>query len=344
MEQRVLHSIVFLRNEAKGTLYPIIKLKEMYANLDNPSPQETSTFLSFLNIAVYVREISLITVLIPMVLFRGVGAVLTAYKFNSLLFLLVSIPDVMLFMILQLYPCQMHAFTHLLIAQSTTYFQLRLSRVERSLESIVIYVRSETAKSQWRETKINMIRGINEQLFDLEEILNEVNDHNECIKHWLRDELVINGGLLCYFVVSMLGDIEWYYKLSTVVSIVSWSGAIIPSFVNSAQLYIKIRSMAKLLHSCQKQLIIENKSVPRSSGTSTVQENDVSRYVVMKTKYQVMRMIHRVSSPFLRIGYTEGDGESFSPASIGQLASTIVFGSLMFLNSKPSAVKELLSF
>ena len=340
----ILHSIVFLRNEAKGTLDPIIKLREMYANLDNPSPQESATFLSFLKIGVYVREIGLITIWIPMVIFRGVGAALTAYKWNSLTFLLVSIPDVMLFMILQLYPCQIHAFTHLLIAQSTTYFQLRLSRVEKSLGSVVISMRSETAKSQWRETKINMIRAINEQLFDLKQILNEVNNHNECIKYWLRDELIINGGLLCYFLVSMLAGIEWYYKISTVVTIISWSGAIIPSFVSSAQLYIKILSMAKLLYSCQNDLTIGSKSVPQGKSTSILYNNDVSRSVIIKTKHQVMRMIHRVSSPYLRIGYTEGNGESFSPASIGRFASTIAFGSLMFLNSRSSAVKDLLSF
>jgi len=52
---------------------------------------------------------------------------------------------------------------------------------------------------------------------------------------------------------------------------------------------------------------------------------------VLKTKFQVLRMMHRVSSPHLRIGYTVADGESFSDDTAAAFVSNIIGNSLMFL-------------
>ena len=336
----IAHSIVILMNEKRGTLTPIVKLREMYSKLDDPSPQETSSFLYFLKIGLHVRELGIMTILIPMTGFRIVGVIITAYKWNSVGFLIAYIPVLVLFILLQPYPCQTHAFSHLLIAQSTTYFKLRLSRVEKILDkTIKINFRQASETMMKKKLKFTIITAMNKQLRVLEEILNEVRDHNKCIKYWLRDEMIITGCLLSYCLVSIVGGIEWYYKLFTVVSIVSWSGALVPSFINAALLHVRIMSVAKLLHSCQNELsILEKPDVRHKSAP--VHFNLIE---VVKTKYQILRMIHRVSSPFLRVGYTEGNGESFSPASLGKFTSTVIFTSLMFLNSKSSAMKHLMS-
>lgn len=53
-------------------------------------------------------------------------------------------------------------------------------------------------------------------------------------------------------------------------------------------------------------------------------------------------MIHRVSSVYLKVGYTEGDAKSFSPASAAEFVDSVVITSLMFLNSNQSAVMGLM--
>ena len=365
----VTYARVFFVNEAKGTLYPVIKLKEMYGKLSNPSQQETASFLYFLKIALYVREAGFFAIWLPMIVFRGIGAVVSAYSFNSVIFLVAFIPVFIVHMITQPYPYQVRAYTHLLIAQSTTYFQLRLSRVKKSLSTLVIANRLKRSHTEW-------IKTINSQLIVLEEILNEVRDHNECIKYWLRDELAITGGYVSFFLVLAVGPIAWYYKMCTAVSAVFWGGMLGPSFINSALLYLRIQSLAKRLHSCQNHIHLRvqsrcssgaangstvinrshssfqgrtktkqqtvNKIRSRSNSASVLHDNDVHPMVIIKTKYQVMRMIHRVSSPFLKIGYTKGDGESFSPTSISQTISTVLFNTLMFVNVE-SSVKNLLN-
>ena len=325
------HAVVFFINEGRGTLYPVIKLKEMYKKLDNPSSQETASFLYFLKIAVYVREICFMAVWTSMTSFRAIGTVITAYKLNSVSFFMASMIPNLIFMIVQQYCPQVHIYTHLLIAQSTTYFKLRLSRVEKSLENVVLFVRINASRFQRDGIKKKLVIKINKQLIVLDEILNEISAHNKYIKYWLRDELIITRGLLSYFLVSTVRDIEWYFKLSTLLTVVSWTGALGPSFINAALLYVRILSMARLLHACQNH--VKYQSQVRSKSASVLRQNEVSPQDIMKTKYQLLRMIHRVSSPFLIVGYTEGDGISFSPASIGQFVSTVIFTSLMFLNS-----------
>ena len=337
----VANFMVFYINESRGTL-EILHLKKMYERLDHPSTQESESFLYYLKIALNVGQFTFLSIWVPMVSFRVFGAVIGAYKFNSIPFLIASIPVVLGYIIMNYYAAQTHIYTHLLIAQSTTYLKLRLSRVEKSLSHVIPSDKTEIASIQRKKVK-KVVTTINEQLRVLKEVLNEVSDHNKCIKHWLHHEMVITGGVLTWFVVATLGDIEWYYKLSTIVTVGGWAAPVWLSFINSAVLFVRIRSMAKILHSCQSHLMIRDKFEKRSQSAIVSQGKEVSPTEVVKTKQQILSMMHRVSSHFLRIGYTEGNGDSFSPASLGQFLSTIIFTSLMFLNSKSSALKDLLS-
>ena len=337
----VANFMVFYINESRGTL-EILNFKKMYERLEHPSTEEINSFLYFLRVAINVGKLTFVGIWIPMVGFRGLGAVIGAYKFNSVAFLIASIPVILGYMIMNYYAALTHIYTHLLIAQSTMYLKLRLSRVEKSLQSVVAFAKTETTLSQKTIVK-KVVRVTNEQLRVLKDILTEVSDHNKCVKYWLKHEIIITGGVLANLVVATLGDIEWYYKLSTIVTVSGWAAPVWLSFINSAVLFVKIRSMAKILHSCQSYLRIREKFEKRSKSATVFRESQVSPTEVVKTKHQTLRMMHRVSSTFLRIGYTEGNGKSFSPASLGQFLSTIFFTSVMFLNSKSSAIKDLLS-
>ena len=337
----ILHAIVLLINEKRGHLTLITDMKTMYRNLPNPSAEETAAFLRFLKILVNVRKLAVTLVFVPMTCFRVVGLVLTAKEFGSLSFLiawsLIFIP----FLVIQGYMPHIHAYTHLLITQSTTYFELRLKRIDRELKNAISLGRSNAATVMQRNViKIKVMGIVNNQLIDLQRILNEINEHNRTIKYWLRDELVLTGCLLSFILVQSVSDIKWYFKLRTFLPVAGWSSALIPSFTSSADLFVKIRLMSKLLHSCQTVLQNDKLGRPRSVFYSSQFAPDPAKLV--KTKYQVMRMIHRLSSPFLRVGYTEGDGESFSPASIGEFLSTVIFTTFMFLNSKSSVARDLL--
>ena len=337
----ILHAIVLLINEKRGHLTLITDMKTMYRNLPNPSAEETATFLGFLKMLLNVRKLAVTLVFIPMTCFRAVGAVLTAKELGSLSFLIAWCLIFIPYVGIQWYIPHMHAYTHLLIAQSTTYFELRLKRVDKELKNAISLTRCNAVTVMQRNViKIKVMGMVNNQLFDLQHILNEINEHNRTIKYWLRDELVLTGCLFSFFLVQSVSDIKWYFKLSTFLTLAGWSGALVPSFTSSADLFVKIQLMSKLLHSCQTVLQNDELGRPRSVFYSSQFAPDPAKLV--KTKYQVMRMIHRLSSPFLRVGYTEGDGESFSPASIGEFLSTVIFTTFMFLNSKSSVARDLL--
>lgn len=338
----VLHILVFLLNERRATLTLITDMKEMYQRLPNATIQETAHFLYYLRIMLAVRNIAVTAVFIPMMIFRAAGIVLTAYQWKSYKFLAVSFLSFIGFAVIQWEDPLIHGYTHLTIAQSATYLNLRLARIQKALQDVVVFVH----KSRYSSTLTNVTTSkvmdvINTQLNDLKSTLNETKQHNECIKSLLRDELILTGCQLSFVIISCLGDLDVVYKLLILVAGGCWCSALVPSFSAAANLHLMIISTSKLLHSCQT-LLEKNYQVLLKSGKGLQSEQPRVADIV-KTKYQILRMIHRVSSPFLKIGYTEGDGESFSPATITDFLSTVVSVTIMFLNSKSSMTKDMLS-
>ena len=332
------HSVVIFVNEKRGTLGLITNLREMWGKLTNTSAEEAASFVYYLKIMTHLREVSLFSITLPMIVFKGVGAIITVYEFEAIEFLVPFLISLLVFGITQQNTATIHGNTHLLIAQSTTYFKLRLKRVQMGLKKVIQLSEMRVSQHEKNGARQRILKLMNQELQDLQDILDEVHDHNQTIKHWLRDELIITGCVLSYFLLAILGDIEWYYKFSTLISIMSWSSALIPSFSSSAALHIRILGTAKVLHSCQTRL-----SIQARVRTAFLNRRIPNPIDVVKTKFRVIRMIHRVSSSFLKIGFTEGEGEEFSPASIGQFLSTVIFTTLMFLNSKSSTAKDLLS-
>ena len=344
-----LHQSITFINEKRGTLHVMTDLKKMFKKLRKPSPQECSSFGYFLNALIYTRELTLWTVSVPMIVFRATGAVVTARQLNNYMFLAFMVPEFVVYIILMQYNVQIFAYVLLFIAQSTAYFKLRMNRSDKKLLKVKILV-NELANSIPDGTglvihlPVTTIRRLNLSLIQLQSILNEIQDHNKCIKYWLRDELYVMAAFFIVFVVYLLGDIAWYFKVFPFIPL-SFAAIILGiSFSNAAQLFVRIRRTAVGLHSCQTLLLDETIRISRGieSGVSSI-ETQLNASNILKTKLQLRRMIHRVSSPFLRIGYTKGDGDSFSPACVAQFMDTIVLSAIMFINSEYNWLTALTS-
>ena len=334
------HAIVFFSAEKRDRLSVVTELKRMFQRLENPSTQETKDFLYYLKIIVYIRELSFTAIIIPMTAFRLVGAAVTAYELQSISFLVISFISMIPAAVAQQYISYVHFYTHLIMAQSATYLTLRLNRVDKQLQSVVSSSRSQMHSRTFLVT----MEKANKQVIDLQNILNEVGKHNHIIRHWLGNDLFTVGGVLTFcFIQCLDSPIPWYFKVSTFSSVPAWTAIMCLSFFNAAKLHLRIRSISKVLYSCQTQIQREAQSMTRRERSAFSTNPLNARPVdVLKTKRQILRVIHRVSSPFLRIGYTEGDADSFSPSTIIRLLSTVVFNSLMFLNARNSTFKYLL--
>ena len=339
------HTLVFLVAEGRGRIPVLTELKRMFHRLENPSTQETNDFLYFLKIFVYVRELSFIAIIIPMTAFRVVGAALTAYELQSVAFLVFSSISMIPFAVAQQYFAYIHVYTHLIMTQPAAYLILRLNRVDKQLQSVVSSSISQMHPRTFHKTVFVAMYKVNRQVIDLQNILNEVGRHNENIKHWLGNDLLTVGVVLSFCLVQCLDSpIPWYLNVCTFSAVPAWIAIMFLPFFYAAKLHLKIRSMSKVLYSCQTLIQREGQSTTRRprSELSTIPMN-ANPVDVLKTKYQILRVIHRVSSPFLRIGFTERDGDSFSPSSIVRLLSTVAFNSLMFLNARYSTLKFLLN-
>ena len=335
------HALVFFVTEGRGRLTVVTELRRMFHKLENPSTQETKDFLYYLKIIIYVRELSFTAIIIPMTAFRFVGAAVTAYELRSVSFLVISFISMIPAAVAQQYIAYIHFYTHLIMAQSATYLTLRLNRVDNQLQSVVFSCRNQ----EHPRTFLLTMEKVNKQVIDLQSILNEVGRHNENIRHWLGNDLLTVGVVLTFCFIQCLDNpIPWYFKVSTFSSVPAWTAIMCLSFFNAAKLHLRIRSMTKVLYSCQTLIQRNAQSMTRQErsafSTNILNVNPVD---LLKTKHQVLRVIHRVSSRFLRIGYTEGDADSFSPSTIIRLLSTIVFNSLMFLNARNSTLKHLLN-
>ena len=345
----VLHQSITLMNEKRGTLYVMTDLKNMFKKLRKPSPQECSSFGYFLNALIYTRELSLWTVSVPMLIFRATGAVVTARQLNNYTFLAFMVPEFVVYAIEMQYDVQIYAYVLLFIAQSTAYFKLRMNRADKKLLKVKFLANGLTNRIRDGSALINhppvtTIRRLNSSLIELQSILNEIEDHNKCIKYWLRDELYVMAAFFIVFLVYLMGDIAWYFKVFPFVPLSFAAIVLSISFSNAAQLFVRIRRTAVGLHSCQTLLLNETIRISRGvqSNVSSI-ETQLNTSNILKTKLQLGRMIHRVSSPFLRIGYTKGDGDSFSPACVAQFMDTIVLSAIMFINSEYNWLTALTS-
>ena len=329
-----LHSMVLLYYEKRGALTPVSSIKHLFEKLRNPSPQELKKLTFSLKAISYFPLIAHFTGTLCLESIKMVGALLTALSFKSWYFVLAYIPRGILGCLSAVHATQSYVIVHLLITNSVICLALRLDRVFLNLSKVI-------SMSPDRNTvdRLDASRITKENLLDLDSILNEVNDHNRCIKHWLRDELICIGIDVSFIIVFFIEGNNYYEKaiIGFTVSAIIFVLAI--SFGHAAYLHVKIRSTAKLLHSLQTKTQFQASVLRRQSESMIALEKRNESFTdVVKTKYRILRLIHRVSSPYLRIGFTEGNGESFSPESVASVISTIVTTPLMFLNAKYSSL------
>ena len=331
-------AVIVVINEGRDRLTLITDLKEMFYRLKNPSSKEVKHFTLFLKLMVYAREFAFLTSWIPLVFFRGVGAIITAYNYNSIAFIVAYLPIFLVYLVVQQYCSQIYVYHHLIIAQSTVYFKLRLNHIRSSLHNIVLNSRRKPGKSKGH---VRMARRISRIMPKLKGILDEVIEHNHVIKYWLRGELNLWGGVLILFFVFIMSDIPWYYKLFPTL-IISWVVALTSiQFSQAANLFVDIQSMAGMLYSCQT--VLQDQHRDRAPVRSqNLQRETLDSVVLVKTKFQIMRMIHRVSSKNLRVSFTNGDADSFSPASAGKFVETVILTFLIFMNAGASSVTDFM--
>ena len=303
------HGLIFSFFEWKAKLVPLTDLREMFSRLKNPSQEEVKQFTFFLRIVPYMPWIALFMASLPLGSLNVVAAVVTGFRFHGMMFVLYCSPLLAIFTVILYFNGLVWVFVHIIIAQSTMYFKIRLNRVENKMNEF-----SDQSNRIHKNGSRRPI-SIDDVVLDLQETLDELEQHNLLIKHFLRNELY---GTACCFVtifVFVLEDNPWYLRVIMLVTLIMSGSIIAVSFINAAQLYIRILNMAKPLHSCQC-IAAQNQRlelIPTAPSTSQgIRLSMVSDLLVLKSKFQVLRMIQRVSSPHLMIGYTVGNGESFS--------------------------------
>ena len=331
----ITHTCTVLLNEKRGTLTPVTSLGRMFHKLPNPSTEETKTLTNILQMFIYIPYLNIL-ITCPAMLLRTVGA-FTAVKSYGLTFFCCYIPVWLMQCGFFIFGTHIFSVVHLLIAQSVAYLTLRLKRVDAFLLRVV----SMGPKERMKCKLSSIIQGM---LLELDTVLNETNDHNRCIRMFLKQTTTGAGILLSFLFVFAVEGTEWYQKAFILSLAIASGGSISYSFINAAYLFIRIRSTTKLLHTLQTVMLsqdswVRNRSAPVMSRKGR-QRHPIE---VIKAKYQILRMIHRMSSPYLRIGFTEGDEESFSPAQVSAFYSITVSTSMMFLNAKYSSLKHLLS-
>ena len=326
-----LHSLSLLQQEKKAALAPVTDLRKMLVRLRNPSPEETKRLIFFMKLLSLLPWFNLFLT-IPLASITVIGSIITAYEYNCIFFLLLRILSCLVESLVVYVPAaHVFAVVHLLTAQSSRYFILRLDANFHKLSQIL---------SQWcKKDRSRLTRKVDTSLLDLHNILNEIRDHNLCIKYFLRDALLCIECVISCLLVFVLESNAWYERFFLLLMLVSVLVLLSFSSFNAGYLFLKIRSTARLLHFLQEKIyIFQSVSRHRSASVLVRNKEDCHLNDVIKAKHQILRLIHRMSSPFLKVGFTDGDVDSFTPMSVASSVSTIVSTSLMFLNAKYSSV------
>ena len=323
----MLHYIAVLKQEKRSSLTPVTGLRHMFDRLGHPSSKDTKKLTLFMKLLALIPWFKVILVL-PLIILMAIGSIVTAYKFDSSLFLLLRILALLVEGFLVLAPAsQIFSVVHLLTAQSSIYLTMRLDGTSEYL--------SQVSK---RSSHISL-KHVNRALLDFHIILNEVRDHNECIKHFLRDSMLCIECCISCSMVFVMESNAWYEQLFLLSVTISIAVFLSFSTFNASYLFVKIRETAKLLHSLQEKIhTLQLVSRHRSASVVVRNKEDCHLTDVIKAKHQILRLTHRMSSPFLKVGFTEGDVDSFTPMSVVSSVSTIVCTSLMFLNAKYSSL------
>ena len=329
----LLHSLALLKHEKAGTLTPLTDLRHMYhrlSQLGHLTAKDSKQLIFFLKLLSLFRWSNLVLAL-PLAILMGIGSIVTAYNFNSILFFILRIP-VSQIECFGVFVPSTHIFTvvHLLTAQSSRYLVMRLDKNYRKLYKLLVYHNTEDRNGfLWMTNRL---------VFDLHSILNEIKNHNQCIKDFLRDALLCIECVISCLLVFILESDAWYEQIFLLFVMLSISIFLSLSTLNASYLFVRIQSTTKLLHSLQRNLPFQPPVSRHRSPPVLTKKRCHYQEDVIKVKKEILRLIQRMSSPFLKVGFTEGDTNSFTPLSAAASVLSIICMSLMFLNAKYSSV------
>ena len=314
--------VVFFINEGRGALSPVTKIKQNIRKVQNPSNQEIQEMIFHLRVMLHVRNCVRIAHTTPMAVFVMVGAVITSIKFDSLTFGFCYIPVWIVWLVNEQYICNLYAYVNLIIAQSTLLFKLRLRRVDYSLRDFISLARSTDGSNNFQA-----IQNLHYILRDLDEVLKDITEDNLVIKHWLRDVEMYAGGVFALSLVFIFADTQWYFRLLILAAITFLMCVTSVSFLSASHLNVKLRKTAKMLYTIQTVLNIRLRHFTSIRNSFELLEQKR----ILKSKFSVMRMIHRLSSRIPKVGFSVGDMESFTPMTTASFISSTVVNSLMLM-------------
>jgi hypothetical protein len=315
----------FYRSEKKGRLTVISDLKETVLN--DGSREEVKKLSIFMKLMSRLRKLVLVGITIPLTMFRLISSVITALEFESLAFFVIQIP-VLLFMIFG-HQIGMMFFgsIHLLIAHWAAYFIIRLERVNKMIDQI----KSDPIRGNKDSSKhrfiwaMSILGNINHEITD---VINTIERHNHFLKHFLNQALLIFCFAYALAFAIVAEKYPWYLKILPEASLGGQLVVLTFTFFNVSRIHSRIVKISQKIYICQ--VFSSQVDYFKNSTRSNISAKDT--YQVIKTKFTILRLIHRISSTNVKIGFTIGDIESFTSLSMASFFSTTISTFIMIMN------------
>ena len=303
----LLHLIVIGRHERNSQLHLLTHMKK--AHEMDLTPAERKKYAKNLFLIIIKNIVIVIVASIPMTGFYLIGAVMSAYKLRSWYFSIMSVFMLAMYVITGHNCIVILANVHLMTAHSTNYFRIRIRNIQ-SLVQRWLKVRREPFKHKLQHRDL-----LDNITWRTENVLQEIREHNETVKFFLRDTQLVLGPMIGMLIVFFASDAPWYFRAIDAGGTLCIVAAAVYSLYNASGLHLNLIKLSSDLHSCQVTLSAESRKD-------------------MKMKFHLLRLIYRTSTEHLPIGFTVGDTGSFTPGSAGFFISQTISVSTMFLNTK----------
>jgi hypothetical protein len=302
------------RKKDLGIIDKLINIKHL--NLDEVERTKIARIPYFISIQRYLLIFGSTS---EIQMFYVFGAFMSYLKFDSLLYAICAVPVVISYFPLNYNAMTLFLSAHQIIGMSATYFEIRLSRIVKQLVTFKRKLNSrgrKTSKSP-QESKLeagNLLSSAGKIMKELDEVLTEIESHNKTIKVILRDIFSCMGPMVSLVIVFFMKEMPLYVRMVT-LSFATLGMMTAYSLRNASSLHPQLLQLGRHLHSCQGRL--------RCRGNHST----------LRDKQHLLKLIHRLSSYRLPIGFTVGDTGSFTPESAMSFISAIVSISLIFLNT-----------
>ena len=297
-----LHLRAIDRQEKKQQLHLLTHMK--ISNKLDFTPEERKEYARNLKWMIVKNKLIFLTTGIPMTIFYLLGAVITGKQMKSWYFSIMSAFMLVMYAITSHNCLVIFANVHLMTALSRNYFEIRIRKIRVMIRDWIRQTTDHNKKYQ----------SLNDITTRVENVLREIEQHNETIKYFLRDVKVIMGPMISMLIVFFASDAPWYLRFTSAGGSTLIVTAAVYSLYNASGLHLNLIKLSNNLHSCQVFQRVKN-------------DADA------KIKYHLLRLIHRTSSPHLPVGFTVRGTGSFTPGSAGFFVSYTISVSLIFLNT-----------